>query len=67
MKERKTKTKTKTKMLSRHQIRLANRPPAREDSPRTDETEVKRSFWFRRPDRWVINRKTKMIVYMSWK
>jgi hypothetical protein len=35
---------------------------ARVDSPRTDEVEVKRSFLLRRPDGWVINRKTKKII-----
>ena len=35
------------------------------DSPRVDESEVEKSFWIRRPDGWVINRKMKKIVLLD--
>jgi hypothetical protein len=40
---------------------------SRVDSPRTDETEVKRSFWINRPDGWVVNRKTKKMILFEFK
>jgi hypothetical protein len=40
---------------------------ARADSPMPDETEVEKSFWFSRPDGWVINRKTKKIILLEFK
>ncbi len=39
----------------------------RPDSPMVDEAEVEKSFWLRRPDDWVINRKTKKIVLLEFK
>ncbi len=39
----------------------------REDSPMADETEVQKSFWLRRPDGWVINRKMKKIILLEFK
>ncbi len=39
----------------------------RPDSPMVDETEVEKSFWLRRADDWVINRKTKKIVLLEFK
>jgi hypothetical protein len=44
----------------------ANRP-ARADSPMPDEAEVEKSFWFSRPDGWVINRKTKKTILLEFK
>ena len=40
---------------------------ARADSLMVVETEVEKSFWFSRPDGWVINRKTKKIVLLEFK
>jgi hypothetical protein len=40
---------------------------AGEDSPMTVEAEVEKSFWLRRSDGWVINRKTKKIVLLEFK
>ena len=40
---------------------------ARAYSPMVDEAEVEKSFWFSRPDGWVINRKTKKIVLLEFK
>ena len=37
------------------------------DSPMVDEKEVEKSFWFSRPDGWVINRKMKKIVLLEFK
>ena len=37
------------------------------DSPMVVEAEVEKSFWLRRPDGWVINRKTKKIVLLEFK
>jgi hypothetical protein len=39
----------------------------RADSPMTDEVEVEKSFWFNRPDGWVINRKIKRLVLLEFK
>ena len=39
----------------------------RADSPMVDEKEVEKSFWFSRPDDWVINRKMKKIVLLEFK
>ncbi len=39
----------------------------RTDSPMVDEAEVETSFWLRRPDGWVINRKTKKIILLEFK
>jgi hypothetical protein len=36
-------------------------------SPMADEVEVEKSFWFSRPDGWVINRKMKKIVLLEFK
>ena len=44
----------------------ANRQ-ARVDSPRIDEAEVEKSFWFSRSDDWVINRKAKQIMLLEFK
>ena len=44
----------------------ANRQ-VRVDSPMVDEAETERSFWLRRPDGWVINRKTKKIILLEFK
>jgi hypothetical protein len=33
----------------------------------TDEVEVEKSFWLRRPDGWVINRKMKKIILFEYK
>ncbi len=40
---------------------------ARADSPMVVETEVEKSFWFSRPDGWVINRKAKKIMLFEFK
>ena len=39
----------------------------RTDSSTSDETEVEKSFWFRRPDDWEINRKMKKIILLEFK
>ena len=38
---------------------------SRGDSPVVVEAEVEKSFWFSRPDGWVINRKTKKITCVA--
>ena len=32
-----------------------------------DEEEVEKSFWFSRPDDWVVNRKMKKIILLEFK
>ena len=38
-----------------------------EDSILIDEEEVEKSFWFSRPDDWVVNRKRKKIILLEFK
>ena len=38
-----------------------------EDSTMIDVREVERSFWFSRPDGWVVNRKMKKIILLEFK
>ena len=38
-----------------------------EDLPMIDVREVERSFWFSRPDGWVVNRKMKKIILLEFK
>jgi hypothetical protein len=33
----------------------------------SDEAEVEKSFWIRRPDGWVINRKMKKMIHLEFK
>ncbi len=40
---------------------------ARADSPMIDEAEVEKSFWLRKSDGWVVNRKMKKIVLLEFK
>jgi hypothetical protein len=46
--------------------RRANKS-ARADSPMADEAEVEKSYWLRRPDGWVMNRKMKKIILLEFK